>query len=93
LRRCIRGRGETHRRRARNIRNTPYLLRNLESTHPDQVWCADITYIRLYREFMYLVAVMDWFSRCVLGWELRNTLEANFCEAVLKQALASAAGR
>jgi len=65
----------------------PYLLRNLDITRPDQVWCADITYIRLYRGFAYLVAVMDWFSRCVLAWELSNTLDANFCVAALRQAL------
>jgi len=66
----------------------PYLLRNLDITAPDQVWCADITYIRLYRGFAYLVAVMDWFSRCVLAWELSNTLDATFCVAALEQALA-----
>jgi putative transposase len=66
----------------------PYLLRNLDITAPDQVWCADITYIRLYRGFAYLVAVMDWFSRCVLAWELSNTLDATFCVAALQQALA-----
>ena len=65
----------------------PYLLRNLDITHPDQVWCADITYIRVYRGFAYLVAVMDWFSRCVLAWELSNTLDASFCVAALRQAL------
>jgi putative transposase len=65
----------------------PYLLRNLEITEPDQVWCADITYIRLYRGFAYLVAVMDWFTRCVLSWELSNTMDANFCVAALEQAL------
>ena len=64
------------------------MLRNLDITHPDQVWCADITYIRLYRGFAYLVAVMDWFSRCVLAWELSNTLDASFCVASLRQALA-----
>jgi len=67
----------------------PYLLRNLEITQPDQVWCADITYIRLYRGFAYLVAVMDWYSRCVLAWELSNTLDASFCVSALAQALAS----
>ena len=66
----------------------PYLLRNLDITAPDQVWCADITYIRLYRGFAYLVAVMDWFSRCLLAWELSNTLDATFCVAALRQALA-----
>jgi putative transposase len=67
----------------------PYLLRKLEITRPDQAWCADITYIRLYRGFAYLVAVMDWFSRCVLSWELSNTLEASFCLMALQAALAS----
>jgi len=65
----------------------PYLLRNLEITRPDQVWCADITYIRLHRGFAYLVAVMDWFTRCVLAWELSNTMDASFCVAALAQAL------
>jgi len=65
----------------------PYLLRNLDITHPDHVWCADITYIRLYRGFAYLAAVMDWSTRCVLAWELSNTMDANFCVAALEQAL------
>ena len=69
-------------------RKYPYLLRNLDIIAPDEVWCADITYIRLHRGFAYLVAVMDWFSRCVLGWELSNTLDANFCVVALRQALA-----
>jgi len=72
-------------------RKYPYLLRNLDITTPDQVWCADITYIRLHRGFAYLVAVMDWFSRCVLAWQLSNTLDASFCVAALRQA--SAMGR
>ncbi len=74
---------------SREHRKYPYLLRNMDITEPDQVWCADITYIRLYRGFAYLVAIMDWFSRCVLAWELSNTLDANFCVAALGQALAS----
>ena len=65
----------------------PYLLRNLDIVAPDQVWCADITYVRLYRGFAYLVAVMDWFSRCVLAWELSNTMDSNFCVSALRQAL------
>jgi putative transposase len=65
----------------------PYLLRNLEIDRPDQVWAADITYIRLHRGFAYLVAVMDWFSRYVLSWELSNTLDAGFCVEALKAAL------
>src|SRR5258708_10815111 len=52
----------------------PYLLRDLEVTGPDQVWCADITYVPMARGFMYLVAVMDWWSRYVLGWRLSNTM-------------------
>ena len=67
----------------------PYLLRSLAITRPDQVWCADITYIRLAGGFVYLVAVMDWFSRCVLSWELSNTLDAAFCVEVLQRALAT----
>ena len=65
----------------------PYLLRNLDIAAPDQVWCTDITYIRLHRGFAYLVAVMDWFSRCVLAWELSNTLDASFCVTALREAL------
>lgn len=57
----------------------PYLLRDLVVTGPDQVWCADITYVPMARGFMYLVAVMDWWSRYVLAWRLSNTLEAAFC--------------
>lgn len=67
----------------------PYLLRNVEITEPDQVWCTDITYIRLYRGFAYLVAVMDWFSRCVLSWELSNTLDSSFCVMALQAALST----
>ena len=68
----------------------PYLLRDLVVSVPDSVWCADITYIPMRRGFMYLVAVMDWFSRYVLTWELSNTLEAGFCTNALERALASA---
>ena len=61
----------------------PYLLRGLIIDRPNQVWCADITYIPMARGFVYLVAVMDWFSRRVLSWRLSITLEADFCvEAV-----------
>ena len=65
----------------------PYLLRNLAITHPNQVWCADITYIPMRREFLYLVAVMDWCSRKVLSWRLSNTLDADFCVSALEEAL------
>ena len=65
----------------------PYLLRGLEVTGPDQVWCADITYVPMARGFMYLVAVMDWWSRYVLGWRLSNTLEPAFCVDAWEAAL------
>ena len=65
----------------------PYLLRDLEVSYPNQVWCSDITYVPMPRGFMYLVAVMDWFSRYVLSWELSNTLDGRFCLHALRQAL------
>ena len=65
----------------------PYLLRDLEIVSPNQVWGADITYIRLRHGFLYLVAVMDWHSRYVLSWELSNTLDAGFCLEALEKAL------
>ena len=65
----------------------PYLLRDLQITRPDHVWCADVTYIPLQRGFLYLVAVMDWASRTVLSWRLSNTLEARFCVDALHEAL------
>jgi putative transposase len=65
----------------------PYLLKDVQITRPDQVWSADITYIRMYRGWLYLVAVMDWFSRYVLSWELSVTLESEFCVSALQQAL------
>lgn len=65
----------------------PYLLRNLTIDRPDQVWCADITYVPLRRGFMYLVAVLDWHSRYVLSWELSNTLDSGFCVSALEAAL------
>ena len=65
----------------------PYLLRGVEVTYPNQAWCADITYIPMYKGFMYLVAVMDWYSRYVLGWEISNTLESDFCVETLTKAL------
>ena len=65
----------------------PYLLRNLRIDRPNQVWAADITYIPLRRGFMYLVAVMDWYSRKVLAWRLSNTLDADFCVSALEEAI------
>jgi len=65
----------------------PYLLRGLEIVRPNQVWSADITYVPLHSGFLYLVAVMDWFSRYVLSWELSNTLDSGFCRSALEAAL------
>jgi putative transposase len=65
----------------------PYLLRGLIIGRADQVWCADITYIRLRKGFIYLVAIMDWFSRYVLAWEISNSMEAEFCVWALERAL------
>jgi putative transposase len=63
----------------RNNRKYPYLLRDLRVTRPNQVWCSDITYIPTLHGFVYLVAIMDWYSRYVLSWELSNSLESSFC--------------
>ena len=66
----------------------PYLLRKLPITKPNQVWCVDITYIPMQRGFLYLVAIMDWYSRKVLSWRLSNSMEADFCVEALKEAFA-----
>ena len=65
----------------------PYLLRGIYIDRPDYLWCADITYVRMIRGFLYLVAIMDWFSRYVLAWELSITLEQEFCLSALERAL------
>ena len=65
----------------------PYLLRNLSITVPDQVWCSDITYIRMPHGFVYLTAIMDWASRYVLSWEISVTMNEGFCVNALKSAL------
>ena len=65
----------------------PYLLRGLKIDEPHQVWCADITYIPVYKGYLYLVAVMDWASRYVLSWRLSNTLDSEFCVEALERAL------
>ena len=65
----------------------PYLLRNMKIERPNQVWCTDITYIRLREGFVYLTAVMDWFSRYVLSWKLSTSLEVGFCLEALEEAL------
>lgn len=68
----------------------PYLLRNLSITHPNQVWSIDITYVRLHANWLYLVAVLDWFSRYVISWELDQTLELPFVLSAVQRALAQA---
>jgi putative transposase len=68
----------------------PYLLRELNVERPNHVWCTDITYIRLVSGFVYLVAIMDWFSRYVLSWELSISLETAFCLDALNQAFIKA---
>ena len=65
----------------------PYLLRDMDIERPDQVWCTDITYIRMYRGFIYLIAIMDWFSRFILAWEVSITMDVDFCLRALDQAL------
>ena len=65
----------------------PYLLRGLRINRPNQVLCADITYVPLKRGFLYLVAIMDWHSRAVLAWRLSNTMDAEFCVAALEEAI------
>lgn len=65
----------------------PYLLRDVEIRRKDQVWSTDITYVPLRHGFMYLVAVMDWYTRYVLSWRLSNTLEGYFCIDALEEAL------
>ena len=65
----------------------PYILRNLEVVCPDQVWASDITYLPVIGGFVYLVAVMDWFSRFVLSWEISITMEKEFCISALERAL------
>ena len=65
----------------------PYLLRDLRIERANQVWCVDITYIPMRRGFLYLVAVMDWFTRKVLAWRVSNTMEADFCIAAVEEAI------
>lgn len=65
----------------------PYLLGDLVINQPNQVWCADITYIRMRGGFVYLVAIMDWYSRKVLSWEISNTMDDSFCVSALESAI------
>ncbi len=64
----------------------PYLLRDLKITRPNQVWATDITYIPMRRGFLYLVAIVDWYSRKILAWRLSSTLECEFCVEALREA-------
>jgi len=73
-------------RPAKGHKTYSYLLGGLRVDRPNQVWCADITYIPMHRGFLYLVAVMDWFTRKVLAWRISNTLEADFCVEALNEA-------
>ncbi len=73
--------------RNKNHKIYPYLLRNVEITRCDQVWSTDITYIPMQHGFVYLVAVMDWYSRYVLSWRLSNTIDTAFCLEALDEAL------
>jgi putative transposase len=81
-----------HRKRSLSVpdrqhRIYPYLLKDVSVEQTDQVWSSDITYIRMYRGWVYLTAIMDWFSRYVLSWEISVTLESDFCVEALRQAL------
>lgn len=66
----------------------PYLLRDLEVVRANQVWCTDLTYVRMPEGFVYLMAIMDWFSRYVVAWTLSNSLDGHFCVELLERALA-----
>ena len=65
----------------------PYLLRGLAITRPNQVWSTDITYVRLAHGFVYLVAIIDWYSRKVLSWQVSNTMDVSFCMDCLDEAI------
>jgi len=65
----------------------PYLLRDMRIEYPNQVWATDITYIRMHPGWLYLVAIMDWYSRYVISWELSNTMDVHFCLEALENAL------
>jgi putative transposase len=77
------GKGSAH-------RIYPYLLKDLKIDYPNQVWCTDITYLPIAAGSMYLVAIMDWYSRYVISWKISNTLEADFCIEALETALEGA---
>ena len=79
-------------KQAKGHRIFPYLLRERKIKGPNEVWCADITYVPMACGFMYLVAVMDWFSRFVLAWKLSNTMDVAFCLEALESALRRSGG-
>lgn len=74
-------------KRNKEHRTYPYLLRNMQIDRPNQVWCSDITYCPMAKGFMYLVVVMDWYSRKILSWRLSNTLDSSFCVDALEDAI------
>jgi putative transposase len=74
-------------RPALRIRAYPFLLRDLEISQPEQVWCSDIKYISIRGGYLYLMAVMDWYSRYVLCWRLSNSMDVDFCMEALDEAL------
>ncbi|MCJ8347531.1 IS3 family transposase, partial [bacterium] len=65
----------------------PYLLRNLKVNKPNMVWCTDISYLRMSNGFMYIVAIMDWYSRNILSWKISNSMTTSFCVEALKEAM------
>ena len=77
----------------RGHRVYPYLLRDVSIERPDQVWSTDITYVPLPAGFMYLAAVIDWYSRYVVAWRLSNTLDGSFCLDMLEEALSEGGPR
>ncbi len=85
LRAIMPGKHTTKRNRAH--KTYPYLLRNLKVTRPNQVWATDITYIPMEKGFMYLSAIIDLYSRCVLNWSVSNTMDADWCAEVLQEAI------
>lgn len=74
-------------RRCKDHKIYPYLLRNLEIVKPNQVWAIDITYIPMKKGFMYLVAIIDLYSRYVVGWSVSNSMDAEWCKETLEQAI------
>jgi putative transposase len=75
------------RKPAKGHKTYPYLLGGLRVERPNQVWCADITYLPMRKGFVYLVAIMEWFTRKVLAWWISNTLQADFCVEALTEAI------